>query len=46
MVGYEVGTLVDGCLLGLHRKMKRVLADCHRLIEGDGNRGRMRADPD
>ena len=46
MIGYEVGTLVDGCLWDLHRKMKRVLADYHRLIGGDGSKGRMGADPD
>ena len=45
MVGYEVGTLVAGCLWDSHRKMKRVLVDCHRLIVGDGSKGRMRADP-
>lgn len=46
IVGFEVGMLVAGCLWGLRRKMRRVLADCRRLIVGGGNRGLMRAGPD
>lgn len=45
IVGYEVGMIGAGCLWGLRRKMRKALADCHRLIVGGGNRGLRRAGP-
>ena len=41
----EVGMIGAGCLWGLRRKRRRVLADCRRLIVGGGNRNLMRLGP-
>ena len=45
IVGYEVDMGGADCLWGLRRKMRKALADCHRLTVGGGNRGLRRADP-
>ena len=45
ILAYEVGMIGADCLSGLHRKMRRVLAGCRRLIVGGANRDLMTADP-